>query len=68
MLCYSYTTFKQLQEKNMKDKKKIKRVQIVMPLFLDEALQELANVKMVSKGAIVRELILKEAKNIGVFL
>jgi hypothetical protein len=68
MLCYCYTTFKQLQEKNMKKKKEIKRVQIVMPPFLDEALQELATIKMVSKGAIVRELILKEAKNIGVFL
>ena len=52
----------------MKKKKEIKRVQIVMPPFLDEALQELATIKMVSKGAIVRELILKEAKNIGVFL
>lgn len=50
----------------MKKKEKIKRVQIVMPLFLDEQLQKIASDLMMSKGAVVRMLIKDEAMQRGI--
>jgi hypothetical protein len=63
---YCYTTFTQQQEEKMKKKEKIKRVQIVMPLFLDEQLQKIASDLMMSKGAVVRMLIKDEAMQRGI--
>jgi len=50
----------------MKNKQKSKRVHMVMPELIDESLQRIADEKMMSKAAVVRNLIKEEAKRLGV--